>query len=103
MALIKCGECGRSVSNQAASCPGCGAPVGLSGATHQKKPVTVEQTGKQFKGMMLVSVLMVIMGMLWWMAASSPGASAPTGAVLLFFGGLGLFFYSRIAGWWNHG
>lgn len=27
MALIKCGECGRSVSNQAASCPGRGAPI----------------------------------------------------------------------------
>ena len=27
MSLIKCTECGREISNRAASCPGCGAPV----------------------------------------------------------------------------
>ena len=27
MALIKCEECGRDVSEKAASCPGCGAPI----------------------------------------------------------------------------
>jgi len=27
MALIKCGECGRDVSDKAAACPHCGAPT----------------------------------------------------------------------------
>lgn len=27
MAMIKCKECGKDISNQAASCPHCGAPV----------------------------------------------------------------------------
>lgn len=27
MALVNCTECGREISNQAVSCPGCGAPV----------------------------------------------------------------------------
>lgn len=27
MALIKCSECGREVSDKAGSCPGCGAPI----------------------------------------------------------------------------
>jgi len=27
MALIKCGECGKEVSDKAVSCPGCGAPI----------------------------------------------------------------------------
>ncbi|WP_414489116.1 hypothetical protein [Stenotrophomonas maltophilia] len=27
MTLITCGECGKSVSDQAAACPGCGAPT----------------------------------------------------------------------------
>ena len=27
MALIKCPECGREVSNTAKACPGCGAPI----------------------------------------------------------------------------
>lgn len=30
MALIKCDECGRAVSSQAGSCPGCGAPMARS-------------------------------------------------------------------------
>lgn len=28
MALIKCNECGREISDKAESCPGCGAPIG---------------------------------------------------------------------------
>ncbi|WP_315125244.1 zinc-ribbon domain-containing protein [Comamonas antarctica] len=32
MALISCGECGREVSDKAAACPHCGAPVGSSEA-----------------------------------------------------------------------
>ncbi len=27
MALIKCSECGREISDKAAACPGCGAPI----------------------------------------------------------------------------
>ena len=27
MAMIKCPECGKMVSNMAASCPGCGYPI----------------------------------------------------------------------------
>lgn len=29
MALIKCGECGREISDRAGACPGCGAPVSV--------------------------------------------------------------------------
>lgn len=32
MALIKCSECGREISDKAAACPGCGAPILASGA-----------------------------------------------------------------------
>lgn len=30
MALIRCSECGREISDKAATCPGCGAPITLS-------------------------------------------------------------------------
>ena len=36
MALIKCEECGREISDRAAACPGCGAPV--SSAKSRQKP-----------------------------------------------------------------
>ena len=29
MALIKCSECGKDVSDKAASCPGCGNPIAV--------------------------------------------------------------------------
>lgn len=29
MALIKCPECGKTISDQADSCPGCGKPLGI--------------------------------------------------------------------------
>ena len=32
MALIRCAECGRDVSDQAATCPNCGAPVDAASA-----------------------------------------------------------------------
>ncbi len=31
MAMITCSECGRAISNKAAACIGCGAPVGTAG------------------------------------------------------------------------
>ncbi len=33
MALIKCPECGRDISDTASACPGCGAPVRKPGCT----------------------------------------------------------------------
>ena len=43
--LITCSECGKSVSDKAASCPNCGAPlraIGLSsGLSDQKRSVAV--------------------------------------------------------------
>ena len=30
MALIKCSECGREISDRAEACPGCGAPVSVN-------------------------------------------------------------------------
>lgn len=40
MALIPCKECGRRVSDQASSCPGCGAPI--EGAGRSQKVDTSE-------------------------------------------------------------
>ena len=37
MALIKCSECGREISDKAGACPGCGAPVSIA----VKQPVPI--------------------------------------------------------------
>ena len=33
MALVKCSECGKEISDKAQSCPGCGAPIGAAQTT----------------------------------------------------------------------
>lgn len=45
MALIKCPECGREISDKAASCPGCGCPVSNSSVTGEDKPINELNTG----------------------------------------------------------
>ena len=50
MALIECSECRRQVSDKAASCPGCGAPIAQTAASpilvsQAARPVKVERTG----------------------------------------------------------
>ena len=46
MALIKCGECGKEVSDKAASCPGCGAPI-AEPSTREKNLGAREETPKE--------------------------------------------------------
>lgn len=40
MALIKCPECGKQISDRAASCPNCGCPI--SGSNVASKPTTAQ-------------------------------------------------------------
>ncbi len=44
MSLIKCPECGRMVSDKAASCPGCGCPIKKNIFTEVKKWITNNKT-----------------------------------------------------------
>ncbi len=39
MAIVKCNECGRDVSDKAFSCPGCGAPVESGSRSAPTRPV----------------------------------------------------------------
>lgn len=57
MALIKCPECGKEISDQASSCPSCGAPIKKGekkfcqhcGAEIDKECVICPKCGKQVK------------------------------------------------------
>ena len=55
MALTACRECGHQISDTAAACPSCGAPV--SGGV-----VTTQATGRRFKGLQLAGVLIMSAG-----------------------------------------
>lgn len=55
MALIPCGECGREVSDKAAACPHCGAPVS-SGESVQNRRVEESQPRKTSRWKWVVGV-----------------------------------------------
>jgi len=66
MALIKCKECGKDVSDKAAACPHCGAPVELPAAPAQPVPDAAQGTTKKkmniWKIIVLVFVALMVIG-----------------------------------------
>ncbi|NUM36675.1 MAG: zinc-ribbon domain-containing protein [Candidatus Brocadiae bacterium] len=68
MALISCTECGKEVSDKAASCPNCGVPilgasaVSLNPQSHAK----VTRTGAKWEG---IGFILIIVGMIMAMAS----------------------------------
>ncbi len=67
MALIKCSECGKDVSDKAPACPNCGNPLSIQlvkiatpvGETLKVEP---ELTSKQWKTVKLVSWGVILVG-----------------------------------------
>ena len=58
MALIKCSECGREISDKAESCPGCGAPASerISAPSQQPTSVRYDASSDSFTGTMVLIV-----------------------------------------------
>ncbi len=68
MALIKCPECGKEISDQAASCPNCGAPISRIGGTkispNQQKQNINSDTNypKKNSGLGIAALILSIIG-----------------------------------------
>ena len=67
MALIKCSECGKEISDRAGACPGCGAPVdaGAAAATAPSaqavtRSVRVERAGFRWEAIGFVFIVAAI-------------------------------------------
>lgn len=86
MALINCPECQKEVSDQAVNCPFCG---------YAFRAVTVEQTGKIWKLVKLMSVLMVIVGIMF------TKQNQLLSNILLSLGFI-FFIVSFFGKWWNN-
>ena len=58
MALIKCSECGREISDKAETCPGCGAPVSVTVKQQSRVPTAVHynRDTDTFTGTMVLMV-----------------------------------------------
>lgn len=103
--LIQCVECGREISDKAAACPGCGAPIASgTGAKAEAVAVpsgdsvqTIEQTSKKWKGLQLAGSLAIALGIVF-MFAGSMGLGAFLGFI-----GILAYIYGRAGGWWHNG
>lgn len=60
MAMIKCSECGKDVSDKAAVCPNCGNPIGAASAPNSAVPANTAEKPKKKKKGCLIAVIVVI-------------------------------------------
>lgn len=104
MALVACSECGKQISDRAATCLHCGNPI--APPSTQPIPVslggevvTTQQTGKIWKAWEIVGVLMVILGI----GACVSGSVNPFSGIVFAVGGAIAFLVGRFGGWWSHG
>ncbi|MGO9370696.1 MAG: hypothetical protein ACLQBD_01190 [Syntrophobacteraceae bacterium] len=93
MALIECQECGKDVSELAAACPHCGAPV-------RQGVQTVEKTGKKWKGMKIIAWSLMLLSLPCFLNPQHEGNTA-LGLILLLLGAT-LWLYAALQTWWHH-
>jgi hypothetical protein len=80
MALIKCAECGKEVSEKALACPGCGAPIAAApphqpSATTPDARVRVTRTGGKWEAIGLLLIMgRVVTGMAFSFRLGMPTA-----------------------------
>ncbi len=110
MALINCPECKNQVSDTAATCPNCGAPI--KGASEAKAAgsnlTTTQSTSKRLKLHMLISSLIFLIGVTWFFVASQAAAENPGIDVNVAIPGWFIivgavwFLITRFRIWWHH-
>ena len=104
MALIKCSECGREVSDKASACLGCGAPITAAGAG---TPIqTIQKTSKRLKAQSLMAGVLVafsgIVVILSSFAVSEAHSPMPTFPIILFMAGVIWYVTVKVRTWWHH-
>ncbi len=91
MALIKCGECGRTISDKAQSCVGCGAPVKAKsrldpGKVFNLVPEPDKRPPPSRQYLMwraLASTAAFVAGVVWSSAVTRQGSASNTPAAVI--------------------
>jgi len=102
MALIKCPECGREVSDTARACPCCAYPLGA--------PTLIEQTAKRWKSVQILGAVLMLLGLVLglvflYTTKVSDSSVRPVLACLVPFlvAGVSVYVVGRVGAWWHHG
>jgi uncharacterized membrane protein YvbJ len=112
MALIRCSECGKQVSDKAGSCPQCGAPIASAVETEAAgaKLRTKQLTSKRLKVQIIISSVLFWGGIIWMIVVGSsasrsgvpPSRVVTIIAILMIFTGLVWYVVTRLRIWWHH-
>lgn len=98
MVLIKCKECGKDISDSAASCPSCGNP-------NKIKVVLTEQTSKKWKIIKLIGGIITAVGIYFFFSGYAAGGFKNGLTIIGFnlsFVGIVIFIIGKIGAWWSH-
>ena len=103
MALIKCPECMKEVSDKAPTCPNCGSPIAAAKENSEVgvNLTTIQGTSKRLKSQILISVICIIIGIIWLIGSLQTKDPSPWPGLLI-FGGLVGFIVTRFRVWWHH-
>lgn len=104
MALIKCKECGKEVSDKATACPACGAPI--AAASVGTPTQTIEQTSKTLKAQYAIAGTIFFIGLVWLIvgaiyAANTRQSISPIPIILVAAGAVWAIV-TKIRIWWYH-
>ena len=102
MALVKCKECGKEVSNKAEICVECGFPLSKKKKNSSEEVKTQQKTKKSLKLQLFLSKVMTIGG--FGLAYFYSLLEDDKGVIFLWIALAGIILYvtSRVRIWWNH-
>lgn len=95
MAITKCSECGKDVSDKATACPFCGNPL-------TEQITTVQLTSKKWKKYKLIGTIMFFVGLiLFWSGVAGGSGNSWIGGFMWFIGVI-LLLIGRFGAWWTN-
>ena len=104
MALIKCHECGDQISDKAAACFKCGAPVATSEeyVATGTQLTTVQETSKKLKKRVIISLCLILFGTLLGVVMKDNPKGPGLLPGLMILAGITLYIVTKGKIWWHH-
>jgi zinc-ribbon domain len=103
MALTRCPDCGREVSDEAPSCPDCGRPIAVApdAAPSPRPAQAIEVSTRRWKKLRVIGTLEVLLALPAFFYVSNPATRLAAGLwiVALVLLGFGTLTYARFGAW----